>query len=96
MSVSKKLIGVLKPNALIGRTVWSSPQRGECCNLCKYFVHGNPSAEYDPGDQKSWRPFVSGRCGNLRVLAAYGDKTPHCRTYFTCNKFEEKEKENGS
>jgi hypothetical protein len=50
---------------------------------------------YDPADQKSYERLTSGKCGNLRILAAYGDKTPHCKTYFYCNKFEEKEKENG-
>lgn len=90
-----KLAGVLNPNALINRTVWSTPQKGLCCNLCKYYVTTHPYAQYDPADQQSFKDCTSGKCSNLRILAAYGEKTPHCRTYFYCNKFEEKEKEDG-
>lgn len=55
-SIRQKLDGILNPNALINRTVWSTPQevghRMECCLFCKYYVVG--------------------KCSDLRVMAAYG------------------------
>ena len=80
-------------NMLIGRTVWSSSQNGLACASCKYWVPSNPDSVYDPADQESYQEITTGRCGNLRVLAAYGEKTPHARSYFYCNKYKAKEME---
>jgi len=102
MALTMKLAGMLAPNKLIGRTVWSSPQWGEDnseekanCARCKCFVPSYPGTEYDPSNQKTYDRLTSGRCGQLRVLAAYGEKTPNCKTYYYCNFFERKEKEDG-
>ena len=91
-----KLLGILKPNALIGRTVWSSPQGGLSCHLCKYWAPDNPEGinVYDPTVQESWFQLVNGKCSNLRVMAAYG-KVPTVRSFFYCTLYEEKEKEDG-
>lgn len=83
--VSSRIEGMMNPNRLIGRTVWSSSQNGLACASCKYWVPDNPDSVYDS----------AGRCGNLRVLAAYGEETPHARSYFYCNKYKAKEKEDG-
>lgn len=103
-NIQKKVLGVVKPNALISRTVWSTPQAGmlgrkNCCYICKYFVKSYPDAEYDPAIQKTYAECTAGKCSHIRILAAYGERTAHVKTYFYCNMFvfnEEKEKENGN
>jgi hypothetical protein len=91
--MSKKLESMLRPNVLISRTVWSSPQRGEMCHLCKYWVADFPNIEDDPAHKKYYGRVTDGNCGNLRVVAAY-KKVPRVHSYYYCNLY--KEKENGN
>lgn len=95
MSVSRHgIAGILKPNALIGRTVWSSPQGGLSCHLCKYWSPDYPKGieNYDPAIQETWYQVVNGKCGNLRIMAAY-KKVPKMQSFYYCSFYEEKEKE---
>ncbi len=69
------------PNAKLGRTIWSAPQRGLSCKLCAFFVKGSDG--------------LAGKCMHLRIWAAYGrDQAPWTYSYYYCNFYEEKEKEN--
>lgn len=98
-TLSQKLRGVLNPNALINRTVWSSPQGTgdykECCHRCKYWAAKYPNLEDDPTHKKYYGKVTDGKCGNLRIMAAYKN-APQMRSYYSCNFYEEKEKENGT
>lgn len=93
----------LKPNAILHRTVWSSPQLGEQCSKCIHYAshHTEVSAltVVKPtwfllgGYQEMYKgPKEFGVCQNLRIWAAYGgERAPITRSYYYCNYFEEKE-----
>lgn len=93
-SIRQRLQVVLNANALINRTVWSSPQRGEACSHCKYWVPIDPDVEYDPALQETYMQLTTGMCSDLRIMAAYKGVVP-MRSYYYCSFFEEKEKDNG-
>lgn len=99
-AIRDKLLGVLNPNALLKRTVWSSPQgtgavgRKRHCASCKHWVATYPDARYDPADQKTYEAISTGQCSNLRIMAAY-EKPPTMRSYYCCSYWKAKEKENG-
>lgn len=84
MGIRDKLDSFMNPNALLKRTIWSSPQLavGEVkkCGVCRYW-------EID----SSWG---AGQCKNIRIFAAYG-KPPQMPAHYCCSYFERKEKENG-
>lgn len=66
------------------------------CHLCKYWSPSYPQGikHYDPAKSDSWYQVVSGKCGNLRIMAAY-KKVPTTSSYYYCNFYEEKEKDDG-
>lgn len=90
MGIRDKLDSFMNPNALLKRTIWSSPQladnweRGEGklkkCGVCRYW-------EID----SSWG---AGQCKNIRVFAAYG-RPAQMPAHYCCSYFERKEKEDG-
>ena len=79
----------VKPNAILKRSVWSTPQKGQSCHLCKFWAP-RYTVEYDPADQRTYEKLIDGRCQNLRIWAAYGEPVS-MRSYYSCNFYKEKE-----
>ena len=90
-----------KPNVTLGRTVWSSPQKGGQCSGCAYFAsHKAKVSELtlvqvrrSDGSMETYGgPKEFGRCQNVRIWAAFGKENPPItRSYHYCNYFKEKE-----
>ena len=95
--------GNAKPNKVLGRTVWSTPQtyagKGipACCNSCKFFANHHVKvselARHDvKGIVAEEEAMTFGACQNVRIWAAFGkERAPITRSYHYCNFYEEKE-----